>query len=589
MIISPLHKQALNLPFKQAVTIDNIKNSALEPSLQDKKVSLELYQAYNGIKPLAFKGKLDPQNTERARVQRNLRGEFWGNVHGVDYIASYRVTNAICDFIEKSTPIPESVLKEINDQKASNTNFMSLLVTNESIKTPEEFAIETQECFKDLQIQMNNLNKTFEQVGFTVEEVQLFNKFVAETFTTLYLMGFPDAISHAGQVARKNVVEAYKLKASNEDMLKSAMVGWLHDPKLKPNISWSNLATHPVVGGSIASTVLESYELDKMLTAYLFEKDAVSTFKDGIIESLFVNNDSAFVLENVVLNKPPFPVPNSEEGVAYKDPNIANVAKGRLNAPSEGKKPELITSEILKNIRGIKFDTGIKALKVHAFKVICNELSSKYPVLKMKSSDNILSDIIKGKITDVDLINDLNKAIKERPGSIKSLKISASSLFCHHDEVTMSGKIPSFALVISDPLLLSPHKILLGGAQKTPVERIKSFFTSFNENVKAVPFDAKENALIWQVDLYRSMLNAADELSHQTNFEAFNKQYGKESFEKQSQKLVELLSLSTTWGKYADFEINKENNDKLTHMSSVIAKHYKQATEESPGMYNVEM
>lgn len=589
MILTPIQKQPLNLSYKKQNLKTPKQDGVVTSCGSFKQPSPELFKAYNNIKSLNFTGKLDPERHIKAKVQRNLSGEFWGNVYGIDYMSSYRVSNAVRDFIENAKEPSDKILKEINRQKSVNSNFMSLLITNEPVKKPEDFALETKQIFKDLKIQMFELNKTFEQVGFNLKEVKLFNKFVADTFVTLYLMGFPDAISHAGQVARKNVVEAYKMKASNEDILKSAMVGWLHDPKLKPNVSWSNLATHPIVGGAIAIKVLDSYDFDKMLTNYLPDQKAVSAFKDGIIESLFVNNDSAFVLENVVLNKPPFPVPNPENGVADKDPSISNLAKRRLKAPSEGLKPESITSSVLKNIKGISFDTGIIALKGFVFKNICKDLSSKYPVLMTKSSGQVFSDILNGKITDDALINDLNKAIKERSGSTKSLKIAASTLFCHHDEVTSSGKIPSLALVISDPLLLSPHKVLLGGTQNTPVGRIVSFLHSFNANVESVPLQAKENALIWQVDLYRSMLAAADELSSQNNLQAFIEQHKAESFEEQLQLLTQILTTSSTWGEFADFEINGSSNDKLTHMSSVIAKHYKQATEESPGMFNVEL
>ncbi|MGD9581187.1 MAG: hypothetical protein AB7V50_07430 [Vampirovibrionia bacterium] len=587
MIINPTINYSQKAVLPQCVSFKANDESLNSISTVYRMPSAELLKTYTGVNNVNFAGRLDPQNHEKAKVQRNLKGEFWGHAYGVDYMTSYSLLKSLGNYIDNNIELSDSDIKKINTQKANIHNFNSLLVTNEPIKKPEEFDLETRNALKELKTQLKDIKETFKQAGLSDKEVNIFNKFVANTFLTLYFMGFPDAVGHAGQVTRKNIVEAYKFNASNENILKSAIVGWLHDPKLKANISWSNLATHPVIGGAIALTVLDSKEFDDLLVDYLPDNKAIKSFKEGIVESLFVNNDSAFVLQNVVLNKPVFPVPNPQDGVASNCPDIVEVANKRLDAPSEGKKPDMITSKLLNAIKFIKFDTGIKALNIGSFGTMCNHLSSKYPVLGSKQASKVLDDILNGKISNPDIIFDLNKTIKGNPNSVKPLKIKSTALFCHHDEVSESGKIPSLALVISDPLLLSPHKVLIGGMQKTPVERIKSYISSFNDNVKAIPFEAKENALCWQLDLYTSMLKAADELSSQNNFETFNECFKDESFDVKLNHLIELISTSSTWGEYADFEINDVNKEKLTHMYSVVANHYKQATETSEGMFKI--
>ena len=328
----------------------------------------------------------------------------------------------------------------------------------------------------------------------------------------------------------------------------------------------------------IAKDVLtKNPEFEGLLTQLLGDSSKTNKFIKNVSESLFINNDSEWVMNNVILHKNKY-IPGAQDGIADKAPDIEDTMIQRFKAPSKGEEPKEISPKDLKTLEHMKFYTGIRGINKKAFEQILPEVSKNFSEIKDKSPQEVYKGIMNGEISNPELINTLKEKLTDNNGITES-KISGSVLLCHHME-TEEGKIAAKTLIEADPMLLSPHKIVMSGFEPTSIGRISSFMKSFDGNINGLPKEDNEKGKAWQKELLISMMKAADELSD--NKKAIN--YNTMSIN----ELAEKLSNAETWGDYGNLDTkNPENKGKLQEMSDVIKKHYDKAAEESKNMFNI--
>lgn len=477
------------------------------------------------------------------------------NIIAPCYKATQIETQALFNYIHNNKSISKSVLNLITKNKACSANFQRLIIGQNILSYNSEFYKSQVKTFLyELKYGIFTLNKVFEKSGLTKVELKLFHNFVAMTASTLFNLGFADSVNHSVQVARKCVIEAYRKKLSKVELLQAAMVGWIHDPKLPGNYSWSNLSTHPVMASAIALDVLTQTEMQKEIELYLkkhtfLEKNRKNfeLFVKGVVEAVAINNDSKFVLDNAIFIRPEW-APGLPEsggvidqvstmthneliscGIGFDSEelikDIKEIALDRFYAPSNLKKPASFNNETLKVLKKVKLETGLIGINIGPFKNICCEMAKEYDFINTQTLSEIIDQILLGTINNDTFITSLNSHLqatqKAEKSIITNVKVCADKLFCHHDEMKFAP-YAAFNLAIADRLLLSPHKILEAGVQNTVLGRVISFMDSFEDNIQTLPKLAQCGGKIFQRDLYVSILKTIDKLSNNNNFNTFN-------------------------------------------------------------------
>jgi len=526
---------------------------------------------------ISFLGKYDPTHKEIAQITHALKGWPGERIKGPNYFASPKIVQELYAFIHSGKNLDNETIFSISQKRAQAHNNFVLTKINAPIKSSQDFLPETQKFVQELKTETTTTQKTLCGLGLNKAEIKLFNKFAATTASTLFQMGYPDAIAHSSQVARKCAIEASLKTKDSTEILKSAMVGWLHDPKFPANISFSNLAAHPVIAGAISTEILDSKEFQISLTHLLSSSAKAKSFAHGINESLLINNDSEYVMSNVILHKRSF---SPQNGLADVAPEAEPIIRQRFLAPSKGELPQEVSFQTLKTLHKMPFETGILGINLDSLQKACSELSSNFKEAKAKTPEEIHNGILSGKIKNSDFVNALRQKLQSDPKGIENHRIPGSTLLCHHLETSQDGRIPAATLIVADPMLLSPHKIILGNVESfNPVGRIESFLKSIDDNVNALPKDNQPKGKVWQKELLVSMANAADELSGRPNTDHLKK-----SIEELSQNLKEPQS----WGEYSSLDLKLlENTPKITQMTDVIKRHYDHAASNSENMFKV--
>lgn len=576
------------------------------------------------------------QKEEINNIKNGLRG--WPrdeNILAIDYFPSESEADALYKLIYKDKKINEHNFKLLISNKTRSSNFHNFII-GDTLNNFDYYKAETEIFITELQEEISKLKTILHKICFTPEEIEIFLLFVSKTSSLLFNMGFTDAITHAAQVTQKCIVEAFKRNSFNYEILQSAMVGWIHDPKVPIKYSWSNLATHPIIACSIANIVLKEKDIYEKLDQYLHKQCSINTndFIEGVSEALAINNDSEYVFKNAILYRPKWvPSPIEPAGVIdqlnslstedLKTIGINNLTDNLVSIfenevmdwfenSAQDKKITKFSKDIETTLQEIKLETGIKGIYKNIFNHSLSLISNEHNI---NTETDFFNQLINGEITDTNLISNLHKTIcnfnKNNETVFISPAVQGNSLFCSHLEVK-HAKTAALSLEISDPLLLSPHKLLAEGLEGTALEQIKEFLNSFEKNIKYLPKNAIAGGKIWQRDLYYSILNSADELSNKNrvneflskyhNLDALHKPFFPNASNKVDlnvidQQIIELIELITDPQSWIN-EITKENYGKLNIKSSenkttisilfnTLKKNYDLATETSPEMFGI--
>ncbi|MEW5818624.1 MAG: hypothetical protein AB1782_00405 [Cyanobacteriota bacterium] len=523
-------------------------------------------------------GIYDPDNADVQKISKCLKGDCFIMHTGNDYYLLEKLDGDLFKLISDGQDLTRENLIKISKINQQASNFSSILARRTDFETIDESTNKTKLFLKTLKDKIKETDNIFEKLGLNNEEINIFNKIVSKTAFVMFLMGYPEVVEHSLQVSQLAAKIAKTDGASNEEILKSAITGWLHDPKLDTKVSWNNLAVHPVVAGVVADTALNDQEIDDLLLSYLKNKKSSNNFKYGIIESLYVNNDSLFVLNNVILSQPAIITPVKEQAIdlSQKIPDIIKITTGRFQALSRCKKVQRIPRNIEMKLNEIQIDSGYRFISNMSWNKISTTLIKKHN-LKNLDSNKLLNELLEDKIHNEELLKDLIILIETDKDSVKNLKINAINIFCHQDEVSDNGKIASLSLIVADSLLLSPQKILTTGYQNTPQKRLNSFIDSFKDNIEYIPAQKRQMALEWQRDLYLSMIKAANELSGNNRLEYYNNELQNKSINQQLSILEVILKEPSTWGKYSSINIDDNNRDKFDIMIKTISNYYDKA------------
>lgn len=521
-----------------------------------------------------FNGIYDPSNLKMKEISLGLKGFFFKDgrpVVGPDYTANDFITKELTELLTNGKLLGEAGKAELTEMKTYASNYQAFITSKET-KPMSEYGKETEQFLETLQTQIPMLNKTLKDVGLSTEETDFLHNFIAQTAPTLYAMGFKDAIPHSTQVARKCMVETYKKGGTSTDILQSGLVGWIHDPKFPGANSWENLATHPIIAESLAYDTLNRHQNKVFLSRLLGGGVAkVNKFIDGVAEALPINNDSKWVTDNVIL--PKFASINGVKELAQK----------RFEAPQKNELPPQFPSEIREKMQKVTFETGIKGIIISRFKSALKELSAEYS----ESPGTFWQATMLGKVKDKALLSDL-KNMLEKNGGIVDIKVNGDNLFCHHQEV-MNAPHAAKSLIIADPMLLSPHKIIMEGSKEenTVLKRIQSFCKSFNNNIGNIPKESIGSSKQWQKEVYTSMIKSADDLTGSHYLQKFEENNAS-NIDEQIDTLSKILKDESTWGIYSNMEptdITKSID--IKKVADTIKQNYEITAENSKEMFSI--
>lgn len=537
-----------------------------------------------------FSGSFVPTLEECQAINNGLAGwEDLSRVVGPRYYPDEDVEDTLFQVLAGNLSISRGFIETVARAKTEVFNANALL-QGVPPHPVDHFLADSKIFLLDLKVESDAVTHFLrERFDFTEEELALVHLFIAKTAPLLYNMGFPDAISHSAQVARLCAVQADRHGASRTELMQAVMVGWLHDPKLGSNLSWSNLAAHPAVASAISHQVLSSPDMAQMMQDWLsglLNPPDARTFRRGVENALSINNDSMFILENVILHKPVSEsIPNLEPGVGIAErlpgdirEELLRIARQRFASSSKAEGPEPLPAATQAALLETLFETGLKGIHLDAIQQVF-ELNS------LEAAEALFRRMIRGEYPDARQVERLSHHLKETPEHLYSLPISALRLFSHHDEITV-GRIPALALAMSDPLLLSPHKLLESAKQPTALERLQSFINSFGENIRFLPQPAYENGRHWQRDLLASILRAAESLTQKPLAHEFSEDT---PLAEQIGWLESTLVKPETWISQdgMDYGALSPADQGFDILLRIMKEKYEAATHQSPALFGI--
>lgn len=495
-----------------------------------------------------FLGRYSPSQGEIAFLKQALTGwPQYADITGPEFLAGdsdqlgkTELLQAFLQTLPDTAPSHELV-KTLALTKARVLNIYAIYL-NRTVCTPQSLEHESRQFLKTMKEQVDDMKQVFSsRFDFDQAELSLLQSLIAHTAPALFAMNYPDAAMHSAQVAKLALYKAAEENADKQTLLQAAMVGWLHDPKLSSDISFNNLATHPVVASAIADSVLNLPSLKKELQSYftaIGQARRLSGFTRGIVDALSINNDSKWVTTNVIL-------PNLLKEIESRfgsdmAQELEHITLHRLESPGKGKKPQALPEPLIGALHDIRLETGLIGIRKSTLQDIAGTVSL-----------DVLAGIMNGTITDHALVSKLHEALKARNGFIQC-KVDALSMFSHHSEVIPSGATAALALVNADPLLLSPHKILQSVKPDVQFsESVTSFVRSFADNIRYLPKQSQAQAQPWQRAIYLALLKTADALTGGKQLEAFMRKNQSVTIGKQIERLQQQLIDPAIWGEYA--------------------------------------
>lgn len=537
---------------------------------------------------VTFSGHYAPRDKDLSSTIRALSGWQDPDVSAPNYMPEDLVEQSFFQVLEGNASVHPVAAKGLAERKLKAMN-LHLLTLGKPLYAPQKAEHEAKEFIVAVDEAVPVLDEVFgKQYGFTREELTVMHRFIAKTAPILFEMGFPDPVRHAAQVSRLCVIQAHKQGADKAELLQAAMVGWLHDPKLASELSRENLATHPVIGSAIARHIFDDptfrSELEKLPSV---QKMGSEKFANGVVEALSINNDSRYVLTEVILKaiQPFVSNPDKTEKIALK----------RFMASLRGAVPPSLSDALTRELEQGEVPSGLRGLSLSRLEVMRRELAPSYPPLQNLSASQMLALVLQNQpISGLEeprrqaLIEEMQARLQADPQAVVRHHINALSLFSHHQEVK-SGRVAALALASSDPLLLSPHKIIEAEKEDTCLAGISAFLTSFNNNVTSVPRRTRDEARLWQRDLYLHMIQAAEELTGKKLKPAFT---GKNVTAKvQVDRLAKVLNDPASWRAqdgtdYGAASLNDPASKALAErLIATMKAHYDQAAETSPALF----
>jgi hypothetical protein len=309
-------------------------------------------------------------------------------------------------------------------------------------------------------------------------------------------------------------------------------------------LSHENLATHPVNAAGLAWCVFHSPAVKRLLSSYFAGNQSTMTaFIDGAVDALGINNDSRFVQMTVVL---PTYIKRVSE---FFGPKLASQFEGvvaaRLESAALGKKPRELPPHLHGVLSQIRLDSGLRGISKHG-------LVRAFAEAGIETSDPIeyVNCLLDGRctISDKDL---LNLRVPLLNYAVLRVDVDSATLLHHHQEVIESGRIAAEALVIADPMMLSPHKVA-SVYQIALIKRLEAFVASFDDNNRLMPKGARVAGVRWQRAVYLSMLLAADRLCGTSRLTEFKGgQHSKCTDAKDVDELRAILLKDETWRRFA--------------------------------------
>lgn len=501
---------------------------------------------------MSTRGTYSPSRKEIMAIRNALLG--WSEVDaiGPDYFATAAVERALFSFITTGKSVSHAVRMSLSRGRARINNFYKLINAGSPVvrfNPPDCYLEETTAFLEQLDEQVQIWkNGSFTNLDMSAREQQIYWKVVAKTAPVLFNMGFNDAIAHSAQVSRLAASMASHMGARHSEVLQAAIVGWLHDPKLHPaiDLSHENLATHPVNAAGLAWCVFHTQAIKRLLTNYFGgNKSSLEAFMEGAVDALGINNDSRFVQMTVVL--PTYVKRVSEVFGPELASQFKGVIEARLESAALGKKPKELPPHLHGVLSQIRLDSGLRGISKLG-------LARSFAEAGIATSDPVkfINELFDGTrtATDQDLVH---LRIPLLAQSVLHVEVDSATLLHHHQEVIESGRIAAEALVIADPMMLSPHKV--ASVYKIAlIKRLEAFVASFDDNNRLMPKGARVAGVRWQRAVYLSMLLAADRLCGGSSMSEFKSLHACGSPAKDVDALRAVILQEKTWGRFAQAE-----------------------------------
>lgn len=519
-------------------------------------------------------GKYSPPEGELYALCNGLLG--WSPVRGLGpkYFAPPSVEEDLRTAIAEGNAASLRTRSQLASARARVVNFFALLDRSKPIvfKTARDFEREVDTFLAQLKAQAEIWEHTaFGALDFSPAEKGLYHRAIAKIAPVLYTMGFADAIPHAGQVSRLTATMANSLNARPSQVLQAGIVGFLHDPKFHPglDLGHQNLATHPVVAAALAYLVFQDATLRSKLREYFHgNKLKAAEFVDGMVDALSVNNDSRFVQMFVIL-----PVYLKRIGEVFGDDvatDLKSVMERRLESASLGTAPPEVPRHLHGCLEQVTFDSGLRGISLQGWKaaLAASGIETKAPVALFRR-------LIDGKASELtsESVEELARQLANLPHAVLSVKIRAADLLHHHQEVAPAGRKAAEALVIADPMMLSPHKV--ASVYNTAiVERLDSYLKSFEDNIRLLPRSANRFGRLWQRAVYLSLLDAADRLNGTSLLVAFKNGRPGGSLKQDIDDLRALVLAPATWGSFAHATGTPADSDDIRRALEALENAY---------------
>lgn len=517
-------------------------------------------------------GTYSPSRNEIMAIRNALFG--WRDVGGLgpDYFSEPEVDVALFSFITTGKKVPGSVRLMLSKGRARMVNFFELInptLPAVAPATAQKYLPEVSLFLKQLSEQAEIWrNGSFKNLDMSRSEQDLFFRVMAHTAPVLFNMGFADAIPHSGQVSRLTASMASNLGGRHSEVLQAAIVGWLHDPKFHPNIDVGkqNLATHPINAAGLAWCVFQDDAIMEMLAAYVNgNTERAKGFVMGAVDALGINNDSRFVQMMVVL--PTYTRLVSELYGPSLAEQFKSVIEARLESAAKGVLPRRLPAHLHGALSQIRLDSGLRGVSKHGLARAITEAGIQ------AGDPGILFDEILDGTTGLTLdeLSRLKEGIARH--ALLRADVDSATLLHHHQEVRETGRVAAEALVIADPMMLSPHKV--AAVYDTDVlSRIDSYVKSFDDNMRLLPKGATQAGLRWQRAVYLSMLAAAAKLTRRPHVSTFRKGHETTSVTGDINSLRALVLKESTWGRFARAAGKKDENPDVKRALEALESAY---------------
>ncbi len=494
--------------------------------------------------------QFSPDRGEILGIQTGLKG--WVDVQGLgpSYFLSPAAEQDLRTFLSTGTA-SSLLLDALSAGRARVVNFFGMLSGDADFNPApaSSFAADTALFLKQLGEQARIWKSgSFKSLDFSNREVELLAAISVKSSPCLFFMGFVDAIPHSSQVARLCATMAHTLNGRHSEVFQAAVVGKLHDPKFEARIDVAkqNLATHPINAVALANAIFEDRAVLNALVDYFHgNQQQAGDFVEGVLDALGVNNDSWFV--QMVFIFPQFVKRIGEKYGAPVADGFKAVMEGRLESASKGTAPPSLPPHLHGCLAQEFLDSGLRGISQHGWQLALSESGIVHtdPIALFQQLVNgSLGEVTQAQITK------LRASLRTNANSVLKVQISATRMLHHHQEVVPSGRIAAAALVIADPMMLSPHKV--AAVYSTPImDRLRSYCQSFDDNVRLLPGCASTIGRQWQRAVYASMLWASDCLTGGGQLAVFAASHGTTTLQKDIDDLRAFVLTEQAWGAWA--------------------------------------